>query len=120
MQGAHRCGRSRHAISGGGPGRRALLPPLTLESPSRLRLGVGYFELQFNKKEVNAQFYGYLNNSLPETEELLVAQFNVKKGANKLTRPINYGIKPISGSLQAQAVDYSKSQWNGTAFVDKN
>lgn len=80
----------------------------------------GYFELQFNKKEVNAQFYGYLNNSLPETEELLVAQFNVKKGANKLTRPINYGIKPISGSLQAQAVDYSKSQWNGTAFVDKN
>lgn len=77
----------------------------------------GYFELEFTKTECNAQFYGYLNNSLPDAEEMLIAQFNVQKGANKLTRPINYGITPSSGSLQAQAVDYSKSRWNGTAFV---
>lgn len=80
----------------------------------------GYFEIEFTKNDCNAQFYGYTNNSLPNSEELLVAQFNVKKGANKLSRPINYGIAPNSGSLQAQTVDYSKQTWNGTAFAFQN
>ncbi|SNX83007.1 related to alkaline phosphatase [Melanopsichium pennsylvanicum] len=80
----------------------------------------GYFELEFTKTDCNAQFYGYVNNTNPNSDELLVAQFNVKKGANKLTRPINYGISPNSGSLQSQAVDYDKQKWNGTAFVVQN
>lgn len=77
----------------------------------------GYFEIEFSKTDCNAKFYGYVNNTNPNSEELLVAQFNVKRGANKLTRPINYGITPNSGFLQAQAVDYTKIKWNGTAFV---
>lgn len=77
----------------------------------------GYFEIEFTKSDCYAQFYGYVNNTLPNSEELLVAQFHVKAGANKLSRPINYNITPSSGALQAQAVDYSKQSWNGTAFV---
>ncbi|GAC76823.1 hypothetical protein PANT_22c00227 [Moesziomyces antarcticus T-34] len=80
----------------------------------------GYFEIEFSKDECNAQFYGYINNTNPNAPEQLIAQFNVKKGANKLTRPINYGITPSSGALQSQAVDYSKQKWNGTAFVVQN
>lgn len=80
----------------------------------------GYFEIELTKTDCNAQFYGYVNNTNPNSDELLVAQFNVKKGANRLSRPINYGITPNSGSLQSQAVDYATSQWNGTAFVAKN
>ncbi|PWY98449.1 hypothetical protein BCV70DRAFT_164509 [Testicularia cyperi] len=77
----------------------------------------GYFELEFTKQQLNANFYGYRNISLPQSDEILLAQFNVKAGANRLSRPINYGITPASGALQAQTVDYSKQSWNGTAFV---
>lgn len=80
----------------------------------------GYFEIEFTKTDCNAKFYGYVNSTNPNSEELLIAQFNVQKGANKLTRPVNYGVHPSSGSLQAQAVDYRKQQWNGTAFAVQN
>ncbi|KAN0066482.1 hypothetical protein ACQY0O_000576 [Thecaphora frezii] len=77
----------------------------------------GYFELEIKKYEANAYFYGILNNAQPDSDELLLAQFNVKEGANHLTRPINGGKAPKGGVLQNSVVDYGKQKWNGTAFA---
>lgn len=77
----------------------------------------GYFTLSLSKKEANANFYGFFNNTLPDAKQELLATFNVKRGANHLTRPINGNRKPISGALQAEVIDYKKQKWNGTAFA---
>ncbi|EPQ32001.1 uncharacterized protein PFL1_00199 [Pseudozyma flocculosa PF-1] len=77
----------------------------------------GYFELEVTKREANAYFYGIVNNTMPNSDEIVLASFNVKKGANKLTRPINGGQAPKGGALQSKVVDYAKQKWNGTAFA---
>ena len=77
----------------------------------------GYYEIEFNRKEANAQFFGIQNNTLANSDELLLAQFNIRAGANHLTRPVNYDIKPASGALQSSVVNYNSQKWNGTAFV---
>jgi alkaline phosphatase D len=77
----------------------------------------GYFSLDIRKNELDAYFWGIKNNTMPNSEQILLATFNVKKGANKLTRPINGGKAPAGGAIQAQVVDYSKQKWNGTAFA---
>lgn len=77
----------------------------------------GYFRVDFTPHEAHATFYGIVNNTIPNSDQLSLVQFNVKRGANKLTRPINGGKKPQSGALQAQVVNYAKQKWNGTAFA---
>lgn len=77
----------------------------------------GYFSLHIRKEELDAYFWGIVNNSMPHSDQILLAQFNVKKGANKLTRPINGGKKASAGAIQAKVVNYATQKWNGTAFV---
>ncbi|PWN46632.1 hypothetical protein IE53DRAFT_18607 [Violaceomyces palustris] len=77
----------------------------------------GYFELDLTRESANAHFYGIVNNTDPHSQEILLASFNVKKGANRITRPLNGGKKAKSGALQSSVVDYSKQKWNGTAFA---
>ncbi|UZJ56248.1 hypothetical protein CBS101457_005568 [Exobasidium rhododendri] len=77
----------------------------------------GYFTIDVYQDELNAYFWGFANNTKPNQEQILLAQFNVKKGANKLTRPINQGKVAVGGAIQAQVVDYSDQKWNGTAFA---
>jgi alkaline phosphatase D len=77
----------------------------------------GYFTLDIRQNDLDAQFYGIPNNTLPHSDQILLSTFNVKRGANKITRPINGGKKPASGVIQANVVDYKTQKWNGTAFA---
>lgn len=77
----------------------------------------GYFTVKFTKKEAIADFWGIANNTLPDSDQIRLAQFHVARGANRLTRPINGGRPAKAGALQASVVDYGKQKWNGTAFA---
>lgn len=77
----------------------------------------GYFSLDIRQDELDAYFWGIVNNTMPNSDQILLAQFNVKKGANKLTQPINDGKKAKGGVIQATVVDYDTQKWNGTAFA---
>jgi len=77
----------------------------------------GYFTLDIRQDQLDAYFYGIVNNTRPHADQILLSKFNVKQGANRLTRPINGGKKAASGAIQAQVVDYKTQKWNGTAFA---
>ncbi|PWN87274.1 hypothetical protein FA10DRAFT_297687 [Acaromyces ingoldii] len=76
----------------------------------------GYFTLDVRPNELDASFWGIVNNTQQSSDQILLAKFNVQKGANRLTRPINNGKPAKGGALQAQIIDYSKQQWNGSGF----
>jgi alkaline phosphatase D len=76
----------------------------------------GYFILDIKHDQLDAHFYGMVNNRVSDSPQILLSSFNVKRGANKLTRPINGGNKAVSGAIQDQIVDYQKQRWNGTTF----
>lgn len=77
----------------------------------------GYFTLKLTRNEAQADFWGFANNSIAEAPQQLLASFNVRRGANHLTRPINGGKNSTSGAVQAKEVDYRRQMWNGTAFA---
>ena len=77
----------------------------------------GWYKLSIDRSKVVADYYGVNDIFRPDSGVTLLASFEVKDKANKLTRPINQNAKPVSGTIQDQAVDYSKEKWNGTTFV---
>lgn len=76
----------------------------------------GYFTLTLTNEKAVATYWATPDITTESHESFALAKFEVKKGENKLTRPINNGRKPAAGALQDQAVNYSKHKWNGTAF----
>lgn len=63
----------------------------------------GYFSIEFKRDELNAQYWSVKDNNVKDSPAFELASFNVKKGAKKLTRPINGGQIPSSGATKASA-----------------
>ena len=75
----------------------------------------GYFTLRFTPTELTTKYYGIDDNNNGQSTESLLATFEVKRGANKFTRPINGGKNSTHGALQS--LQYDQSSWNGTYFT---
>lgn len=76
----------------------------------------GFFTLALNEDRALATFYATPNVTVQGDKTIKLADFEIEKGKNRLSRPINGGQKPVAGAIQAQQVDYSKQKWNGTGF----
>lgn len=59
----------------------------------------GYYELHISKDEVVAQYFGMPNIKTHNPLEIPLANFTVKSGENKLSRPVGGGVAE-SGSLK--------------------
>ncbi|CAO1615251.1 unnamed protein product [Parajaminaea phylloscopi] len=77
----------------------------------------GFFTLTLSHDRALAAFYATPNITVQGDKTIKLAEFEVKKGQNKVSRPFNAGKKPIAGAIQAQQVDYTKQKWNGTGFA---
>jgi len=55
------------------------------------------------RDELNAKFWGIRDNNVKDSPAFELANFNVKKGAKRLTRPINGGNPPAAGAIKASA-----------------
>ncbi|KAF9030778.1 PhoD-like phosphatase-domain-containing protein [Panaeolus papilionaceus] len=62
----------------------------------------GFFTLSIDPNQVNATYYAMRNITFANLDGFASAQFNVKKGANKLTRPVAGG-SVLAGVLKSQA-----------------
>lgn len=63
----------------------------------------GYFDIEFKRDELNARYWSIKDNDVKDSPAFLLASFNVKKGAKKVTRPINGGQTPSSGAIRTSA-----------------
>ncbi|PWN43876.1 hypothetical protein IE81DRAFT_311641 [Ceraceosorus guamensis] len=77
----------------------------------------GYFTLHITPKATTAKYWAINDNNNGASPETLLATFEVKKGANKLTRPINGGRNSTAGALQS--VEWDQSSWDGKTFTRK-
>ncbi|CAL1705043.1 unnamed protein product [Somion occarium] len=62
----------------------------------------GFFTLTIDPHQINATYFAMRNVSNPNLDSFASAQFNVKTGANKLTRPVAGG-SVLAGVLKANA-----------------
>ncbi|PPR03538.1 hypothetical protein CVT24_007024 [Panaeolus cyanescens] len=62
----------------------------------------GFFTLSIDPNQVNATYYAMRNITFANLDGFASAQFNVKKEANKLTRPVAGG-SVLAGVLKSQA-----------------
>lgn len=76
----------------------------------------GFFTLSLSDKRALATYYATPNVTVQGDSTIKLAEFEVREGQNRVTRPINGGGKPPAGAIQAQVVDYTKQKWNGTGF----
>lgn len=73
----------------------------------------GYFELQLSYDEVNASFFGMPTIVTRNPLEISLANFTVKSGSNRLSRPLAGGAAE-SGSLRGGMIAHTNSN-NNTA-----
>ncbi|KAL2356927.1 phosphodiesterase/alkaline phosphatase D precursor [Cryomyces antarcticus] len=79
----------------------------------------GYYELHVSNDEVNASYFGMPTVVTRNPYEISLANFTVKSGANKLSRPVAGGVAE-SGSLkrgQISQTNLTHDTSNGTYFV---
>jgi alkaline phosphatase D len=81
----------------------------------------GYFELHINYDEVTANYFGMPTIINRNPDEISLANFTVKSGANKLQRPVAGGIVE-SGALKLGQVVQTNATNNtqtGVWFVSQ-
>jgi len=79
----------------------------------------GYFELHISEQEVAANYFGMPTIVTRNPDEISLANFTVKAGANKLTRPIAGGVAE-AGYLrggQVQRTNVTNDTSTGQYFV---
>lgn len=79
----------------------------------------GYYELHITHDEVTANYFGMPTLLTRNPYEISLANFTVKNGANKLTRPVAGGVAE-SGSLKngkVKETNVTANTDNGTYFI---